>query len=66
MEQELNHIDILIGNYLSGESTQAENDELMEWVGQSPVNKHLFDENQRIWGEKPFVFTRFRNTFGPA
>lgn len=49
MEQELNHIDILIGNYLSGESTQAENDELMEWVSQSPVNKLLFEENQRIW-----------------
>ena len=49
MEQELNHIDILIGNYLSGESTPGEKDELMEWISQSPVNKMLFEENQRIW-----------------
>ncbi len=49
MEQELNHIDILIGNCLSGESTRAENDELMAWIDQSPSNRKHFDEIRRIW-----------------
>lgn len=56
MEQELNHIDILIGNYLSGESTSAEKQELMEWIAQSPVNKKHFEENQRIWEKSHSYF----------
>lgn len=57
MEQELNHIDILIGNYLSGESTLAEKQELMEWIAQSPANKKHFEENQRIWEKSHSYFS---------
>jgi ferric-dicitrate binding protein FerR (iron transport regulator) len=57
MEQELNHIDILIGNYLSGESTLAEKQELMNWIAQSPENKKHFDENQRIWEKSHSYFS---------
>jgi len=56
MEQELNHIDILIGNYLSGESTPTEKQELMGWIAQSPENKKHFDENQRIWEKSHSYF----------
>jgi len=57
MEQELNHIDILIGNYLSGESTLAEKQELMDWIAQSPENKKHFEENQRIWEKSHSYFS---------
>lgn len=57
MEQELNHIDILIGNYLSGESTPAEKQELMDWIAQSPANKKHFEENQRIWEKSHSYFS---------
>jgi len=57
MEQELNHIDILIGNYLSGESTPTEKQELMDWIAQSPENKKHFDENQRIWEKSHSYFS---------
>lgn len=49
MQIEPNHIDLLISNYLSGEASQTEKDELNRWIGESPANKRLFDESQRIW-----------------
>ncbi len=49
MQNEPNHIDHLIANYLSGEATQTEKDELNQWIIESPANKRLFEETQRIW-----------------
>lgn len=49
MQIEPNHIDLLIANYLSGEATQTEKDELNRLIGESPANKRLFEESQRIW-----------------
>lgn len=49
MQNEPNHIDHLIANYLSGEATQTEKDELNQWINESPANKRLFEETQRIW-----------------
>lgn len=49
MQNEPNHIDLLIASYLSGEATQTEKDELNHWVNESPANKRLFEETQKIW-----------------
>ena len=57
MQNEHNHIDILITNYLSGEAKQTEKDELKSWIDESPVNKRLFEENQRIWEKSQLYFS---------
>ena len=49
MQNEPNHIDLLISNYLSGEASRTEKDELNRWIGESPANKRLFEESERIW-----------------
>lgn len=56
MENELNQIDQLIANFLCGESTPTEKDELFGWIGKSSANKRLFEENQRIWEKSPSYF----------
>lgn len=57
MQNEPNHIDLLIANYLSREATQAEKDELNRWIGESPANKRLFEENQQIWKKTQSYFS---------
>lgn len=57
MQNEYNHIDLLIANYLSGESTQTEKDALNSWIGESQANKRLFEESQRIWEKSPSYFS---------
>lgn len=57
MQNEHNHIDLLIANYLSGEASQAEKDELNNWISESPVNRRLFEENQRIWKNSHSYFS---------
>lgn len=57
MQNEHNHIDLLIANYLSGEATQTEKQELSNWIGESPANKRLFEENQRIWQKSQSYFS---------
>lgn len=49
MPFEHNHIDLVIANFLSGEATQQEKDELNRWMDESPANVRLFKESQRIW-----------------
>lgn len=39
----------LTSKYLAGEITEAERNELLDWVSQSEVNKADFDEMQRLW-----------------
>jgi transmembrane sensor len=51
MQNEYNHTDLLIANYLSGEASQTEKDELTRWIGESPANKRIFEESQRIWSK---------------
>lgn len=56
MQNEPNYNDILIANYLSGEATQTEKDELNKWIGESPANKRIFEESQRIWQKsRPYL-----------
>lgn len=49
MQNEQNHIDLIIANLLSGASTDQEKTELEKWIGESPANKRFFQENKRIW-----------------
>ncbi|MDP2887668.1 MAG: DUF4974 domain-containing protein [Bacteroidota bacterium] len=56
MQNEHNHIDLLIANCLSGEASQAEKDELDNWIGESPANKRIFEESQRIWVKSKTYF----------
>lgn len=56
MQNEPNPIDLLITNCLSGEATQAEKEELIRWIGESPFNKRLFEETQRIWQKSQLYF----------
>jgi transmembrane sensor len=56
MQNEPNYIDILIANQLSGEATQTEKDELNRWIGESPANKRIFEETQRIWQKSHAYF----------
>lgn len=56
MQNEYNHIDLLIANYLSGEASQAEKDELTSWIDESPANKRIFEETQRIWAKNQTYF----------
>ena len=57
MQNEHNHIDLLIANYLSGEASQAERDELNRWIGESPANKRIFEETQQIWAKSQTYFS---------
>lgn len=57
MQNEHDQIDLIIANYLSGETTPEETDELTHWIGKSPANKRLFDENKRIWEKSHFYFS---------
>ena len=57
MQNEYNHIDLLIANCLRGEASQKEEDELNNWIGESPANKRLFEENQRIWQKSQSYFS---------
>lgn len=57
MQNEYNHIDLLIANCLSSEANQTEKDELNSWIGESPSNKKLFEENQRIWENSHSYFS---------
>jgi transmembrane sensor len=59
MQNEHNYIDLLISNYLSGEATQTEKDELTRWIGESPANKRVFEENQRIWEKSRTYFPAY-------
>ncbi len=49
MENDLNHIDLLISGYLNGEANQAEKVVLTSWIGEAAANKIFFDESKRIW-----------------
>jgi ferric-dicitrate binding protein FerR (iron transport regulator) len=49
MQNEPDYIEILISNYLSGEATQTDKDEVITWIDESPANKRIFEETQRIW-----------------
>ena len=55
MQNEHDQIDLIIANYLSGEATPEESDELAHWIEKSPANKKLFDDAKRIW-EKSHPF----------
>ena len=57
MQNEHNHIDLIIANYLCGEATATEKDELIQWIGESLANKRIFEENQRIWGKSHIYFS---------
>jgi transmembrane sensor len=57
MQHEPNHIDLLIARTLSGEAVGAEKDELTRWIGESPANKRLFEETQRIWAKSNSYFS---------
>ena len=39
----------IIGKYLAGEASPAEEAELMAWVEQSPANKQFFEEIRQVW-----------------
>lgn len=56
MENEINDIELLIAKFLSREVTPAETDILTHWIGESPRNKKIFEENKRIWGKSPAYF----------
>ncbi len=40
----------LIGKFLTGETSPAEEAELMAWVNASPANSKFFEEMQSLWG----------------
>lgn len=58
MQEEHDQIDLLISNYLSGEATQEEKDELNRWMAQSPANERLFKESLRIWEKNRPYFSQ--------
>lgn len=57
MQKEPNHIDLLIARLLSGEAAPAEKEELNHWMGESPANKRLFENTQRIWEKSQSYFS---------
>ena len=57
MQNEPNHIDILIANCFSGEATPTEKDDLNRWIGESPANKRIFEQAQRIWQKSHTYFS---------
>lgn len=56
MLNEHDQIDLIIANYLSGEATPEEADELTHWIEKSPANKRIFEENKQIWEKSPSYF----------
>lgn len=56
MENEINHIDLVIANFLSGEATEDENAELNRWLESSSSNKKHFEEYKRIWDNSQTYF----------
>lgn len=57
MENETIAIDLLIANYLSGEATQSEKEELNNWMEESPANRRVFEQNKRIWEKSHSYFS---------
>lgn len=57
MQNEHNPIDLLIANYLSGEATQAEKDELNQRMEESPANRRLFEQTQKVWEKSHSYFS---------
>lgn len=60
MQNRQDHIDLIIANYLTGEASETEKEELFGWIGESPANKRLFEENKRIWEKSPSYFSAFK------
>lgn len=58
MENEINHIDLIIANYLSGEATDTERNELNQWIETSLANKKHFDATKRIWDDSQTYFPK--------
>ncbi len=58
MENEINRIDLIIANFLSGEATDTEKAELTEWIESSSSNKKQFEESKRIWDNSQTYFSR--------
>jgi ferric-dicitrate binding protein FerR (iron transport regulator) len=58
MEPTIDHKDLLITRYISGNATEAEKEELQRWISESPANKKIFDNTQRIWDKTPKYFTK--------
>jgi len=56
MQNEHDHIELIIANYLIGEASETEKGELFGWIGESPANKRVFEENKRIWEKSPSFF----------
>lgn len=57
MQNEHDQIDLIIANYLSGEASETEKEELFRWMEESPANKRFFEENQRIWEKSHTYFS---------
>ncbi len=58
MDTGINPIDIIIAKWLSGEATPEENQELNRWTAESPRNKHILEENKRIWEKSHAYFPK--------
>ena len=56
MENEPNHIELLIAKYLSGAASDAETEELKAWMSESSANTKVFDGSKRIWVKSPSYF----------
>ncbi len=57
MQNEHDHIDLIIAKYLSGEASETEKEELFGWMDELPANKRLFEENKRIWEKSHSYFS---------
>lgn len=49
MDKNNNHIDILIGKFISGNSSSEEIQELKKWKNAAEENQHLFEKCQKAW-----------------
>lgn len=57
MQNEPNPIDLLIANYLSGEATEAEKEELNNWMEESLANRRLFEQTKKVWEKSHSYFS---------
>ena len=57
MQNEHDQIDLIIANYLSGEASETEKEELFRWMEESPAKNRFFEENQRIWEKSHTYFS---------
>jgi ferric-dicitrate binding protein FerR (iron transport regulator) len=48
-DKEISHIDLLISNYLSGNSTDAQFKELEQWIRASEANSIYFSQQKALW-----------------